>query len=80
MDRETLRAQASSQDNRCDVPKIPAVSAEQVALIPQFEECRRVWLPVLDRQQWQAHWIDDGPGDRLVFYCPESAERGLGDA
>jgi hypothetical protein len=35
---------------------------------------------MLDRQRWQAHWIDDGPDDRLVFYCSECAERGLGDA
>jgi hypothetical protein len=26
---------------------------------------------------WQAHWIDDGPEEKLVFYCPECAEREL---
>ena len=25
-----------------------------------------------DRKPWQAHWIDDGPDEKLVFYCPES--------
>jgi hypothetical protein len=55
------------------------VSAEQVALIPQCEECRRVWLPVLGRERWQAHWIDDGPEEKLVFYCLDCAEREFGD-
>jgi hypothetical protein len=53
------------------------VSAEQVALIPQCEECRKVWLSV-DRERWEAHRIDDGPDERLVFYCPECAERESG--
>jgi hypothetical protein len=50
------------------------VSAEYVAVIPQCEEGRKVWLPA-DRERWQAHWIDDGPAEKLVFYCPECAER-----
>jgi hypothetical protein len=25
--------------------------------------------------RWQAHWIDDGAEEKLVFYCPECAER-----
>jgi hypothetical protein len=25
--------------------------------------------------RWQAYWIDDGPYETLVFYCPECAER-----
>jgi hypothetical protein len=31
-----------------------------------------------DRERWQAHWIDDGPEEKLVFYCPECAEREFG--
>jgi hypothetical protein len=54
------------------------VSAGQVAIVPQCEECREVWLP-RDRERWQAHWIDDGPEEKLVFYCPECAEREFGD-
>jgi hypothetical protein len=54
------------------------VSTEQVALIAQDEECCRVWLP-LDRERWQAFWIDDGPEERLVFYCPWCAEREFGE-
>lgn len=53
------------------------MSAEQVALIPQCEECRKVWLSV-DRERWEAHRTDDGPDERLVFYCPECAERESG--
>jgi hypothetical protein len=41
------------------------VSAEQVAIVPQCEECRKVWMPP-DEERWQAHWIDDGPEERLV--------------
>jgi hypothetical protein len=50
------------------------VSAEPVALIPQCEECNKVWLPT-DGERWEARWIDDGPEEKLVFYCPECAER-----
>jgi len=41
---------------------------------PQCEECRKVWLPA-DGEPWQAHWIDDGPEEKLVSYWPESARR-----
>jgi hypothetical protein len=51
------------------------VSAEQVALIPQCAECKRVWLPD-DGDRWQAHFDTD---DVLVFYCPECAERKFGE-
>jgi hypothetical protein len=54
------------------------MSAEQVAVVPQCEECRKVWVPAV-RERWQAHWIDDGPDEKLVFYCPECAEREFGD-
>jgi hypothetical protein len=53
------------------------VSAEQVAAIPQCEECRRVWLPG-DGSRWEAYWVDDGPDERLVFYGPECVEREFG--
>ena len=36
------------------------MSAEYVAVIPQCEECQKVWLTA-DEERWQAHWIDDGP-------------------
>ena len=54
-----------------------SVTAEPLAVIPQCEECRRVWLPP-ERERWQAHWIDAGPDEKLVFYCPECAEREFG--
>ena len=54
------------------------MSAEQVALIPQCDECFAVWMPA-DDARWQAHWIDDGPDEKLVFYCPGCAEREFGD-
>jgi hypothetical protein len=53
------------------------MSAEQVAFIPQGEECRKVWLPD-DRERWEAYRIEDGPDDRLLFYCAECAEREFG--
>jgi hypothetical protein len=55
------------------------MSAEGVAVIPQCEECGKVWLPLVDRERWQPYWIDDGPEERLIFYCPECAEREFGD-
>ena len=57
--------------------RIPAVSAEPVALIPQCEECSKVWLPT-GGDRWQAHWIDDGPEEKLV-HCADCAEREFGD-
>jgi hypothetical protein len=38
-----------------------------------------VWLPA-DEEGWRAHWIDDGPEEKLVFYCPLCTEREFGDA
>jgi hypothetical protein len=32
-----------------------------------------------DEERWHACWIDDGPEDKLVFYCPECAEREFGE-
>jgi hypothetical protein len=59
--------------------KIAPMSAEQVAVMPQCEECREAWLPG-DAERWQAYWIDDGPDDKLVFYCPECTTREFGAA
>jgi hypothetical protein len=53
------------------------VSAEQVAETPQCEECRKVWLPS-DGARWRAERIDDGPDEKLVFYCPDWTEREFG--
>jgi hypothetical protein len=49
-----------------------SVSAEGIAVIPLCEECRKLWLPE-DQERWEAHWIDDGPEEKLVFYCPHCA-------
>jgi hypothetical protein len=57
--------------------ELPAMCAEYVAAIALCEECRRIWLA--DQGRWQVHWIDDGPEEKLVFYCMECAEREFGD-
>ena len=54
--------------------RLLAVSAERVAAIPQCEECRKVWVQA-DAERWQAHWIDDGPDEKLISFCPDCAER-----
>jgi hypothetical protein len=36
-----------------------------------------MWL-FADDERWHAYWIDDGPEDRLTFWCPECAEREFG--
>jgi hypothetical protein len=51
--------------------------AESAALIPRCAECEARWLPA-DEERWQAHWVDDGPEEKLIFYCPECAEREFG--
>lgn len=53
---------------------VTTMSAEQVARIPQCEECRSVWLGG-DDERWRTYWIEDGPEEWLVFYCRECAER-----
>jgi hypothetical protein len=53
------------------------MSAEQILRIPECEECRRLWLTA-NGERWQAYWIDDRSEDRLVFYCPDCAEREFG--
>jgi hypothetical protein len=42
------------------------------------EECRKVWLPQVDSERWHAYWVDEGPEDKLVFYCPACATREFG--
>ena len=54
------------------------MSAEPVLQIPQCVECRQLWLPS-DEERWQAHWVDDGPDEVLVFYCGRCSEREFGD-
>jgi hypothetical protein len=40
-----------------------------VSLVPHCTECGAVWLPG-DETRWRTYWVDDGPDDKLVFYCP----------
>jgi hypothetical protein len=54
------------------------MSAEQVGVIPLCEECRKIWRPG-DHERRQAHWIDDGPDEKLVFFCPSCADREFRD-
>jgi hypothetical protein len=51
------------------------MSAEPVALIPQCEECNRVWLSH-KRDGWRCYLDDE---DNLVFYCHDWAEREFDD-
>jgi uncharacterized OB-fold protein len=52
------------------------MSTEPVALMPQCEECDRVWLPD-ERDCWRCYLDDE---DNLVFYWPVCAKREFGDA
>ena len=52
---------------------------QSVALTPNCEECEEVWLPA-DPERWRADVIDDGPRERLAFWCPECWEREFYDA
>jgi hypothetical protein len=48
---------------------------QRVVLIPSCEECLKLWLPI-DDERWKALWADDaGSEQRLLFYCPDFAER-----
>jgi hypothetical protein len=49
-----------------------------IATLPKCEECRELWLSD-DHERWQAFWIDDGPDEKLVFYCAECAEFEFGE-
>jgi hypothetical protein len=56
--------------------RLPRVSAEQVALIPECAECDARWLPA-DEARWRGYLGGDDLDEpaELVFYCPECAER-----
>jgi hypothetical protein len=56
--------------------RLPCVSAESVALIPECGECEAHWLPA-DEEHWSAYLTDDEPPE-VVFYCPDCAEREFG--
>jgi hypothetical protein len=44
-----------------------------VVIVPECEECGERWLPG-DPERWRADLIDDGPEDRLVFWCADCWE------
>jgi hypothetical protein len=50
------------------------MTAEPVAVIPQCEECKQVWLPD-DGDRWQAYFDSD---DELVFYVRIAPTGSLG--
>jgi hypothetical protein len=56
------------------VSRLDSRAVTRVALIPVCEECRKLSLPA-GGERWRAYWIDDGPEERLLFYCPDCAER-----
>jgi hypothetical protein len=51
------------------------VSGEPVALIPQCEERKRIWIHN-DGDRWKAYLSSD---DEIVVYRPECAEREFDD-
>ena len=54
------------------------MSADQVALIPQCQECQRVWLPS-DLDRWHTYGIRSGFDDWVAFWRPEGAVREFGE-
>jgi hypothetical protein len=54
-------------------PRLSAMSAEQVARIPECAECDAQWLPA-DEERWAAYLTDDEPPE-LVFYCSDCGGR-----
>lgn len=50
---------------------------EMVSAFHHCIECGTVWLPA-DESRWRAYWVDDGPDDKLVLYCPDCAQREFG--
>jgi hypothetical protein len=48
-----------------------------VLTAPSCQECLRRWL-LGSAERWRTYWIDDGPEEKLFFYCPECAEREFG--
>lgn len=51
------------------------MSAEQVAVIPQCEECRERWLPD-DEERWRGYLHCDGD---VVLFCPECGWHEFGE-
>jgi hypothetical protein len=47
------------------------VTPEQVALVPQCSECKRIWLSE-DKERWRAYLDCD---DEVWLFCPECAGR-----
>ncbi|SRR6266576_1453735 len=56
------------------LPRLQPRDAQEGRTYPPCEECRKLWLPG-DDERWQAYWVDDGPEELLLFYCPDCAER-----
>ena len=56
--------------------RLPAVSAESVALIPKCAECEAAWLPA-DEERWRAYLGGDDLDEpsEVCFYCPDWGER-----
>jgi hypothetical protein len=50
------------------------MNSQDVAVVPEYEECGERWLPA-DPKPWRAEFIDDGPDDVLRFWCPDCWER-----
>jgi hypothetical protein len=46
------------------------------ATILQCAECEQPWMPEDAEHWWSAYLTDEPP--RVVFYCPECAEREFG--
>ncbi len=64
-------------DCRDRVRKLRIVNYQDVALTPEREECGIVWLPS-DAERWRAEFVDDGPDDRLGFWCSDCWELEFG--
>jgi hypothetical protein len=50
---------------------------QAVAIAPECEECGGIWLPS-DSNAGGADFVDDGPLDRLGFWCAECWLREFG--
>jgi hypothetical protein len=56
------------------VLRVEAMNSQSVAIVPECEECGDRWLPA-DAERWRAEFLDDGPDDRLAFWCANCWER-----
>jgi hypothetical protein len=61
-----------------EILRLESMRAETVSFVPRCAECCAAWFPA-DEARWRAYWIDDGPEEKLLFYCPNCAEREFGD-